>query len=121
MTAPQGFRRSWVSWFACPRCGCRSLFPHAGGRLAAHRRSFKILYWCPNCLGLSERQHPWLHIVVAVALSLVAFILIYRLLLAGLSPAMLVRASAVLIGLHVLNLAIDWLTGDYVPFQDNEP
>lgn len=120
MSAPQGFRRAYLSWFACPRCRSWSLFPRVGGSASQDAKSIKVLYWCAACGGLSQRKRPWLAPVLAFAFGLLAFVLIYRGLVDGFTLAAVLWVIGVLFGMHVLNLAIERFTNEYVAADHNE-
>lgn len=121
MSAPQGFRRGWLGWFACPKCGYRSLFPRIAGKVNRDGKGFRVLYWCAACGGRSERKRQWLAPALAFALCVPAFVLIYYALLDGFSVSTVLWAVGVFAGMHVLNLAIERLTNEYVAADDNEP
>jgi len=114
MGTPEGFRRAWLSWFACPRCGHRSLFPRLNGRFDSLRRRVVLVYWCASCGGLSERKRQWLAPALAFGLGIPAFVLIYHGLLDGLSMTAVLWVACVLAGMQLVNLAIERLTNEYV-------
>jgi hypothetical protein len=121
VSAPPGFRRAWLSWFVCPKCGYRSLFPRLAGRVGRDGKSFRVLYWCAACSGLSERKRQWLAPALAFASSVPAFVLIYYGLLDGFSISAALWVVGVVAGMHALNLAIERFTNEYVAADNNEP
>jgi hypothetical protein len=121
VTAPEGFRRAWLSWFVCPHCGYRSLFPQLAGKLGADRKSIAILYWCASCAGLSKRKRQWLAPVLALALAVPTFVLIYRGLLDGLSLSTVLWVACVVTGMHLFSLVIERIANQYVAAEHDEP
>ena len=114
MTAPDGFRRSWISWFACPTCGKRSLFPRVGAKIAPDQRSLRILYWCPSCGGLARRKRQWLAALNGVGFSVLAFPLLYWILWHGFNAWTIPSVIGVVVLVQLLNAAADWLINDYI-------
>ena len=120
MTAPQGFRKAWLSWFACPRCRYRTLFPQFTAKTGTDRQSVALVYWCPSCGGLSKRKRAWLAPVLAFAVGLPAFALLYLALLGGLNVSTLLWVACVLIGMQAANLLIERIANDFVAVEHNE-
>lgn len=91
------------------------------GKVGRHGKTFTVLYWCAACGGLSERKRQWLAPALAFASCVPAFVLVYYGLLDGFSVSTVLWAVGVFVGMHVLNLAIERLTNEYVADGDNEP
>lgn len=121
MAAIAGFRRSWVTWFSCPRCHNRSLFPRVGAEIARNQRSLRVLYRCPSCGGLSHRKRQGLATLRGVAFSLLAFPVVYWILLQGFSAWTIPFVIGALVVVQALNVAADALANDYVASEHREP
>jgi len=115
MTAAPRFRRAWITWFSCPRCHHRSLLPRVGAEVTRGQGNVTVLYQCPSCSGLSRRKRQGLAMVRAVGVSVLAFPVIYWVLLHGFSAWTVVWLIGVLAVFRMLNVAADALADDYVP------
>jgi hypothetical protein len=58
---------------------------------------------------------------MAFAFGVPAFVLIYQGLLDGLTLLAVLWVGCVLLGMHVLSLAVEWFTNEYVAADHNEP
>jgi hypothetical protein len=115
MTAPLGFRRSWLHWFSCPRCGFSTLFPRTGGQAGADGKSIRVLFWCPSCLGFCKLKRPWLVLATAFGTGIPAFAAIFWLLLkAGSLPWTVFWIGCVLVVMQAVSLAVEGLIYEYV-------
>src|SRR5262245_20880252 len=115
------FRRAWMTWFACPRCRNRSLFPRVGAEIAPNQRSARVLYRCPSCGGVSERKRPGLAALRALGFGVLTFPVIYWILLQGFSAWTIPAVIGALVVSLVLSIAADALTSDYVATEHREP
>ena len=121
MAVIAGFHRAWITWFACPRCRNRSLFPRVGAEVAADQRSLRVLYRCPLCGGLSQRKRQGFATLRAFGFSVLTFPVVYWVLLQGFTVWTIPLVIGVLAVSQGLNIATDALTNDYVAAEYREP
>ena len=88
MDIPAGFKRWRFHWFECPACGHRAnrAFAHVG----MARRPLRLVtrFWCERCGAYSVLQQPMMPTINALILLFlvgpIAFVILYRAMLAGL-------------------------------------
>jgi predicted RNA-binding Zn-ribbon protein involved in translation (DUF1610 family) len=117
---PQGFRRWRFHWFECPACGHRDWRAYANVNMPREPRRILWRFWCERCgafAALQQRAMPTINaLIILFLLGPVAFTIVYRALLAGLSFESLVAIFGVVWLLQPLVfLALTKLAYRYVP------
>lgn len=120
MDAPAGYRRWRFHWFECPSCGHRA--SRAFANVSTARAPLRIAwrFWCERCGAYSALERPMMPSIGALIILLlvgpVAFVIIYRALLAGLPFQWLVVIFGVIwIAQPLVLLAITRWTYRYLP------
>ena len=120
MDIPSGFRRWRFHWFECPACGHRDWRAFANVGVARQPARMVWRFWCERCGAYSTLQQPMMPsinaLVILFLLGPIAFVILYRALLAGLPFEWLVAIfGAVWIAQPLVFLAITKLAYRYVP------
>lgn len=119
---PAGFRKWRFHWFECPACGHRAYRTFAN--VAVTRRPPRMLwrFWCERCGAYASLKEPRMPGIAALLILFlvgpVAFVIVYRALLAGFRFEALVLAfGAVWMLYPLVFLAITRWVYKYVPTQ----
>ena len=120
MDVPAGFKRWRFHWFECPGCGHRASRAFANVSMAREPVRMVWRFWCERCGAYSTLKQPMMPGIAAGLILLfvgpVAFIVLYRALLAGLRFEWLVLVFAAFWVVYPLVfLAITRSTYRYVP------
>ena len=88
MNIPAGFKRWRCHWFECPGCGHHDYRAFANVGMAREPLRMVWRFWCERCGAYSTLQQPMLPTINALVLLFllgpIAFVIVYRGLLAGL-------------------------------------
>lgn len=79
------------------------------------------MYRCPSCRGLSHRKRQGLATLRALGLSVLAFPVVYWILMQGFSAWTIPAVIGALIVIQILNVAADAVANDYVAAEHREP
>jgi hypothetical protein len=120
MDIPAGFRRWRFHWFECPACGHRDWRAYASASMARDPLRVVWRYWCERCGAFSALKQPMMpHLAAALVflfIGPIAFVFVYRAMLAGLRFEWLVLIFAVFwIAQPLVILAITRGMFRYVP------
>ena len=89
MNIPAGFKRWRCHWFECPTCGHRDY--RAWSNVTLARKPVRMLwrFWCERCGAYAALEQPLMPtlnaLVMLFLLGPIAFVILYRGLLGGLS------------------------------------
>jgi hypothetical protein len=120
MDAPTGFKRWRFHWFECPACGHRATRSFAEVRMVRAPTRIVWRFWCERCGAFAALKQPMMPAMAAGLILLfvgpVAFVALYRGLLAGLTfPWLVVVFAAFWILYPLVFLAITRYTYRYLP------
>ena len=87
MNIPPGFKRWRCHWFECPSCGHRAWRTFANVGMAREPTRIVWRFWCERCGAFATLAKPAMPSFNAATILLlvgpIAFVLLYRALLAG--------------------------------------
>ena len=120
MDTPPGFKRWRFHWFECPACGHRDWRAWANVSMARQPARIVWRFWCERCGAFSTLKQPIMPSITAALIFLlvgpIAFLIIYRALLAGLRFEWLVLVfAAIWLAQPLVLLAITRYTYRYLP------
>jgi hypothetical protein len=120
MDTPPGFKRWRFHWFECPACGHRDWRAWANVSVARQPARIVWRFWCERCGAFSTLKQPIMPSITAALIFLlvgpIAFLIIYRALLAGLRFEWLVLVfAAIWVAQPLVLLAITRYTYRYLP------
>ena len=88
MNVPAGFKRWRFHWFECPSCGHRDFRSYANVSMTRQPARMVWRFWCERCGAYSTLQQPMMPtinaLIILFLIGPIAFIVIYRALVAGL-------------------------------------
>jgi len=117
---PAGFRKWRFHWFECPACRHRAWQTFANVSVSPKPPRMTWRFWCERCGAYSALLQPMMPSIAAALILLfigpIAFVFIYRALLAGLPFEWLVAIfGAFWITQPLITLAITRWAYTYVP------
>lgn len=120
MPIPSGFRKWRFHWFECPACGQRSWQTFAHVRMTREPVRLVWRFWCRHCGAYATLAKPMMPSVAAALMFLligpVAFVFIYRAMLAGWRfESLVVIFGAVWLAQPLIVLAMTRWAYRYVP------
>jgi hypothetical protein len=120
MDVPSGFKRWRFHWFECPSCGHRAGRAFANVSMAREPVRIVWRFWCERCGAFATLKQPMMPGVAAALILFfvgpIAFVALYRGLLAGLTfPWLVVVFAAFWILYPLVFLAITRYTYRYLP------
>jgi hypothetical protein len=120
MDVPAGYKRWRFHWFECPSCGHRASRAFAEVSMAREPMRIVWRFWCERCGAFAALKQPMMPGVAAALILLfvgpIAFVALYRGLLAGLSfPWLVLVFAAFWILYPLVFLAITRYTYRYLP------
>lgn len=126
MNVPHGFRSTWLPyWFACPSCAYRSPFPYSSGIFHSNQKSIVVLFWCASCGRFCKLKNQWRMPTISLVVGLVSFVLLYWLLIGGLTRMSIIWAlfwiACVAIVVEAILFFIGRFTNKYVVANHAEP
>ena len=120
MDIPAGFKRWRFHWFECPACRHRDWRAFASVSLARQPVRMLWRFWCERCGAFATLSRPMMPSVNALLILLlvgpIAFVILYRALLAGLPFEWLVAIFGVIwIAQPLVLLGMTRYTYRYLP------
>lgn len=120
MDIPAGFKRWRFHWFECPACRHRDWRAFAHVSLARQPPRMVWRFWCERCGAYATLAKPLMPSISAALMLLligpIAFLVIYRALLAGVSFEWLVTIFGIFwVAQPLVWLALTRWTYRYVP------
>ena len=120
MDIPAGFKRWRFHWFECPACAHRSTKAFANVSIARQPLRMVWRFWCERCGAYAALAQPLMPSISAALILLligpVAFLVIYRALLAGVRFEWLVIVFGIFwVAQPLVLLALTRWTYRYVP------
>ncbi|MEA3193292.1 MAG: hypothetical protein QOD26_1625 [Betaproteobacteria bacterium] len=120
MDTPKGFRKWRFHWFECPACQHRAYRVWANVSVGRQPTRMVWRFWCERCGAYCTLRQPmmpsWTAAAILLLVGPIAFVFIYRAMLAGLSFEWLVLLFGVVwISYPLVFLAITRWAYRYVP------
>jgi len=120
MAIPAGFKKWRFHWFECPACGHHDWRAWANVSMAREPLRIAWRFWCERCGAYSTLRQPmipsWTAAAILLLVGPIAFVFIYRAMLAGLPFEWLVVVfGAVWVTYPLIFLAVTRWLYRYVP------